>query len=157
MSPIFSVYQQPVSFVHVVLKLAGVKVKVLMREAETGSLNVRFGRGRKPVSTESNRESCTLGGRGQSASNVQASASVRLEAEALDLPRSTVQKIMRKFSVTIHASFNLCRNCFHIFRDTTSVLTAVSCSFEVGSRMALEYPLDRRSTLSFTGSVNTHN
>ncbi|GFX44286.1 DUF4817 domain-containing protein [Trichonephila clavipes] len=61
---------------------------------ETGSLNVRSGRGRKRVSAEAIEESCTSGGRGQNI-NVQASTSVRRVAEALDLPRSTVQKIMR--------------------------------------------------------------
>ncbi|GFU29319.1 uncharacterized protein TNCV_3335011 [Trichonephila clavipes] len=81
---------------------------------ETGSLNVRSGRGRKPVSAEV-IEKVALQVEEDKASNVQASISVRLVAEALDLPRSTVQKIMRNtFSVTIHTSFNLCRNCFHM-------------------------------------------
>ncbi|GFX18758.1 uncharacterized protein TNCV_3019161 [Trichonephila clavipes] len=62
---------------------------------ETGSLNVRSGRGRKPVSAEA-IEKVALHVEEDKASNVQASnKSVRLEAEALDLPRSTVQKIMR--------------------------------------------------------------
>ncbi|GFW11358.1 hypothetical protein TNCV_3808781 [Trichonephila clavipes] len=57
---------------------------------ETGSLNVRSGRGRKPVSTEA-IEKVALQVEEDKASNVQASTSV---AEALDLPHSTVQKIM---------------------------------------------------------------
>ncbi|GFX75086.1 DUF4817 domain-containing protein [Trichonephila clavipes] len=61
---------------------------------ETGSLNVLSGRGRKPVSTEA-IEKVALQVEEDKASNVQASTSVRLVAEALDLPRSTVQKIMR--------------------------------------------------------------
>ncbi|GFW89383.1 uncharacterized protein TNCV_3966731 [Trichonephila clavipes] len=61
---------------------------------ETGSLNVRSGRGRKPVSTEA-IEKVALQVEEDKASNVQASTSVRLVSEALDLPRSTVQKIMR--------------------------------------------------------------
>ncbi|GFV88515.1 transposable element tc3 transposase [Trichonephila clavipes] len=59
-----------------------------------GSLNFRSGRGRKPVSTEA-IEKVALQVKEDKASNVQASTSVRLVAEALDLPRSTVQKIMR--------------------------------------------------------------
>ncbi|GFW33352.1 transposable element Tcb1 transposase [Trichonephila clavipes] len=54
-----------------------------------------FWKRKKTCFCGSNRERCTSGGRGQSTSNVQASTSVRLVAEALDLPRSTVQKIMR--------------------------------------------------------------
>ncbi|GFY36438.1 uncharacterized protein TNCV_26361 [Trichonephila clavipes] len=61
---------------------------------ETGSLNVRSGRGRKPVSAEA-IEKVTLQVEEDKASNVQASANVRRVTEALDLPRSTVQKIMR--------------------------------------------------------------
>ncbi|GFT97857.1 uncharacterized protein TNCV_2167671 [Trichonephila clavipes] len=61
---------------------------------ETGSLNVRSGRGRKPVSTEA-IEKVSLLVEEDKASNVQASTSVNRMAEALDLTRSTAQKIMR--------------------------------------------------------------
>ncbi|GFW36722.1 uncharacterized protein TNCV_1220541 [Trichonephila clavipes] len=61
---------------------------------ETGSLNVRSGRGRKPVSTEA-IEKVALQVEEDKASNMQASTSVRHVAEALDRPRSTVQKITR--------------------------------------------------------------
>ncbi|GFT70104.1 uncharacterized protein TNCV_2785261 [Trichonephila clavipes] len=61
---------------------------------ETGWLNFRSGRGRKPVSAEA-MEKVALHVEEDKASNVQASTSVRLVAEALYLPRSTVQKIMR--------------------------------------------------------------
>ncbi|GFV82083.1 transposable element Tcb2 transposase [Trichonephila clavipes] len=61
---------------------------------ETGSLNVPSGRGKKPVSTEA-IEKLTLQVEEDKASNVQASTSVRFVAEALGLPRATVQKIMR--------------------------------------------------------------
>ncbi|GFT93601.1 uncharacterized protein TNCV_677391 [Trichonephila clavipes] len=61
---------------------------------ETGSLNVRSGRGKKPVSTEA-IEKVALQVEEDKSSNVLASTSVRRLAEALDLPRSTVQKIMR--------------------------------------------------------------
>ncbi|GFX59907.1 uncharacterized protein TNCV_4984201 [Trichonephila clavipes] len=61
---------------------------------ETGSLNVRSGRGKKPVSTEA-IEKVALQVEEDKSSNVLASTSVCRVAEALDLPRSTVQKIMR--------------------------------------------------------------
>ncbi|GFX79959.1 uncharacterized protein TNCV_2059771 [Trichonephila clavipes] len=80
---------------------------------ETGSLNVRSGRGKKSVSAEA-IEKVALQVEEDKSSNVLASTIVRRVAEALDLPRSTVQKIMRNILVTIHTSFNLCRNCFHM-------------------------------------------
>ncbi|GFV27384.1 uncharacterized protein TNCV_3795791 [Trichonephila clavipes] len=61
---------------------------------ETGSLNVRSGRGKKPVSAEA-IEKVALQVEEDKVSNVLASTSVRLVAKALDLPRYTVQKIMR--------------------------------------------------------------
>ncbi|GFU63886.1 uncharacterized protein TNCV_2313921 [Trichonephila clavipes] len=61
---------------------------------ETGSLNIPSGRGRKPVSAEA-IEKVALLVEEDKASNVQASTSFRLVAEALELPRSTIQKIMR--------------------------------------------------------------
>ncbi|GFU79343.1 uncharacterized protein TNCV_2138661 [Trichonephila clavipes] len=61
---------------------------------ETRSLNVRSGRGRKPVSTEAT-EKVALQVEEDKSSNVLASTSVRRVEEALDLPHSTVQKIMR--------------------------------------------------------------
>ncbi|GFW76285.1 uncharacterized protein TNCV_1580641 [Trichonephila clavipes] len=61
---------------------------------ETGLLNLRSGRGRKPVSVEV-IEKVALQVEEDKASNVQASTSVRHVAEALYLSRSTVQKIMR--------------------------------------------------------------
>ncbi|GFT22604.1 uncharacterized protein TNCV_2983731 [Trichonephila clavipes] len=66
----------------------------MVTKFETGSLNIRSGRGRKPVSAEA-IEKVALQVEEDKASNVQASTSVRLVAESLDLPRSTVQKIMR--------------------------------------------------------------
>ncbi|GFX16657.1 transposable element tc3 transposase [Trichonephila clavipes] len=61
---------------------------------ETGSLNVRSGRGKKLVSTKA-IEKVALQVEEDKSSNVLARASARRVAEALDLPRSTVQKIMR--------------------------------------------------------------
>ncbi|GFX41555.1 transposable element tc3 transposase [Trichonephila clavipes] len=61
---------------------------------ETGSLNVRSGRGKKPVSADA-IEKVELQVEEDKSSNVLDSTSVRRVAEALDLPRSTVQKIMR--------------------------------------------------------------
>ncbi|GFV78977.1 retrovirus-related Pol polyprotein from transposon 412 [Trichonephila clavipes] len=58
------------------------------------SLNVRSERGKKPVSAEA-IEKVALQVEGDKSSNVLASTSVRRVAEALDLPRSNVQKLMR--------------------------------------------------------------
>ncbi|GFW82071.1 uncharacterized protein TNCV_772001 [Trichonephila clavipes] len=61
---------------------------------ETTSLNVRSGRGKKPVSAEA-IENVALQVEEDKSSNVLTSTSVRRVADALDLTRSTVQKIMR--------------------------------------------------------------
>ncbi|GFW06585.1 uncharacterized protein TNCV_2189181 [Trichonephila clavipes] len=61
---------------------------------ETESLNVRSGRGGKPVSAEA-IEKVALQVEEDKAFNVQASTSVCRVEEALDLPRTTVQKLMR--------------------------------------------------------------
>ncbi|GFU55435.1 uncharacterized protein TNCV_2550231 [Trichonephila clavipes] len=61
---------------------------------ETGSFNVHSGRGKKPVCAEA-IEKVALQVEEDKSSTVLASASVCRVAEALDLPRSTVQKIMR--------------------------------------------------------------
>ncbi|GFT35427.1 uncharacterized protein TNCV_922461 [Trichonephila clavipes] len=63
---------------------------------ETGSLNVRSGRGKKSVCAEA-IEKVALQVEEDKSSNVLVSTSVHRVAEALDLPRSTVQKIMRNF------------------------------------------------------------
>ncbi|GFU78910.1 uncharacterized protein TNCV_307511 [Trichonephila clavipes] len=78
---------------------------------ETGSLNVLSGRGRKHVSAEA-KEKVALQVEEDKSSNVQASTTVRRVAEALDLPRSPVQKIILRISSgqTKHA-FIWTHNC----------------------------------------------
>ncbi|GFX82136.1 transposable element tc3 transposase [Trichonephila clavipes] len=61
---------------------------------ETGSLNVRSRRGRKPVSAEA-IEKVAIQVEDDKSSKVQSSTTVRHVAEVLDLPHSTVQRIMR--------------------------------------------------------------
>ncbi|GFX03658.1 hypothetical protein TNCV_2112301 [Trichonephila clavipes] len=80
---------------------------------ETGSLNVRSGRGRKPVSAGA-IEKVALQVEEDKASNVQASTSVRLVAEAWICLVQLSRRSCETFSVTIHTSFNLCRSCFHM-------------------------------------------
>ncbi|GFV60772.1 uncharacterized protein TNCV_1780761 [Trichonephila clavipes] len=76
-------------------ELTAINLRLMVTKfEETGSLNVRSGRGRKSVSAEA-IEKVALQVEEDKASNVQASTSARRVAEALDLPRSTVQKIMR--------------------------------------------------------------
>ncbi|GFW84553.1 uncharacterized protein TNCV_457341 [Trichonephila clavipes] len=67
----------------------------MVDEDGIGIVECSFWKKKKPCFYGSNRESCTSQVEEDKASNVQASTSVRLVAEALDLPRSTVQKIMR--------------------------------------------------------------
>ncbi|GFU51011.1 DUF4817 domain-containing protein [Trichonephila clavipes] len=82
---------------------------------ETGSLNVRSGRGKKPVSTEA-IEKVALQVEENKSSNVLAS-SVQVFAVWQKHWICLVQLSRRSCetsSVTIHTSFNLCRNCFHM-------------------------------------------
>ncbi|GFX80257.1 uncharacterized protein TNCV_2642731 [Trichonephila clavipes] len=72
-----------------------------------------FWKRKKPVSAEA-IEKVELQVEEDKASNVQASTSVRLVAETLDLPRLTFQKIMRNILRYYPYNFNLCRNCFHM-------------------------------------------
>ncbi|GFT03614.1 uncharacterized protein TNCV_3135801 [Trichonephila clavipes] len=115
---------------------------------EIGSLNVRSGRGRKPVSAEA-IEKVALQVEEDKASNVQASSSIPFVAEALDLSRLTVRKIMRNILRYYLYKLQLCRNCFHMI----SRLDICShCSFLLVWKLiqnGLGIPSDRRSTLSF--------
>ncbi|GFY07980.1 hypothetical protein TNCV_2580121 [Trichonephila clavipes] len=76
---------------------------MVIKFEETGSLNVRSGRGIKPVSAEA-KEKVALQVKEDKTSNVQASTSVRLVAEALDLPRSTVHHAKHSQLLSIQAS-----------------------------------------------------
>ncbi|GFW64372.1 uncharacterized protein TNCV_273961 [Trichonephila clavipes] len=67
---------------------------MVIKFEETGSLNVRSGRGKKPVSAEA-IEKVALQVEEDKSSNMLASTSVRRVEEALVRSRSTVQKIMR--------------------------------------------------------------
>ncbi|GFX29753.1 uncharacterized protein TNCV_2750871 [Trichonephila clavipes] len=106
------------------LTAKNLRLKVTKFE-ETGLLNVRSGRGKKPVSVEA-IEKVALQVEEDKSSNVLASTSVRCVAEALDLPRSTVRRSCETSSVTIHKSFNLCRNCFHMI---SRLYICSNCSF----------------------------
>ncbi|GFV79825.1 uncharacterized protein TNCV_1726501 [Trichonephila clavipes] len=66
---------------------------ILTKFEETGLFKVRSGRGKKPVSAEA-IEKVSLQVEEDKSSNVLASTSVLRVEETLDLPRSTVQKMM---------------------------------------------------------------
>ena len=62
---------------------------------KTGSFNVSSGRGRKPVSVDQ-IEKGALQVEDDKTINVHGSTSIRREAEAEDMPHSTVQNIIRR-------------------------------------------------------------
>ncbi|GFV37096.1 uncharacterized protein TNCV_3111981 [Trichonephila clavipes] len=123
---------------------------------ETGSLNVRSGRGRKPVSTEV-IEKAALQVKEDKASNVQASTSVRLVAEA-DLPRSTVQKIMRNILRYYPYKLHLVQELLPLDFETRHLF---SRQFLARLEVDPEWPWNILWTdeahFHLDGSVNTHN
>ncbi|GFV41160.1 transposable element tc3 transposase [Trichonephila clavipes] len=124
---------------------------------ETGSLNVCSGRGRKPVSTEA-IEKVALQVEEDKASNVQASTSVRLVAEALDLPRSTVQKIMRNILRYYPYKLQLVQELLpHHFETRHLFALQFLARLEVDPEWPWNILWTDEAHFHLDGSVNTHN
>ncbi|GFW89840.1 uncharacterized protein TNCV_2424971 [Trichonephila clavipes] len=124
---------------------------------ETGSLNVRSGRGRKPVSTEAIVK-VALQVKEDKASNVQASASVRHVAEALDLPRSTVQKIMRNILCYYPYKLQLVQEVLlHDFETRHLFSLQFLARLEVDLELPWNILWTDEAHFHLDDSVNTHN
>ncbi|GFY19244.1 uncharacterized protein TNCV_4226081 [Trichonephila clavipes] len=124
---------------------------------ETRSLNVRSGRGRKPVSAEA-IEKVALQVEDDNASNVQASTSVRLVAEALDLPRSTVQKIMRNILRYYPYKLQLVHELLpHDFETRHLFSLQFLARLEVDPEWPWNILWTHEAHFHLDGSVNTHN
>ncbi|GFW18776.1 uncharacterized protein TNCV_1370301 [Trichonephila clavipes] len=124
---------------------------------ETGSLNVRSGRGRKPVSAEA-IEKVTLQVEEDKASNVQGSTSVRLVAEALDLPRSTVQKMMRNILRYYPYKLQLVQEKLpHDFETRHLFSLQFLAYLEVDPEWPWNILWTDEAHFHLDGSVNTHN
>ncbi|GFV34778.1 uncharacterized protein TNCV_1450821 [Trichonephila clavipes] len=105
----------------------------------------------------SNRESCTSGGRGQT-SNVQASTSVRLVAEALDLPHSTVQKIMRNILRYYPYKLQFVQELLpHDFETRHLFSLQFLARLEVDPERPWNILWTDEAHFHLDGSVNTHN
>ncbi|GFU64910.1 uncharacterized protein TNCV_785611 [Trichonephila clavipes] len=124
---------------------------------EKGSLNVRSGRGKKPVSAEA-IEKVALQVEEDKSSNVLASTSVRRVAEALDLPRSTVQKIMRNIHRYYPYKLQFVQELLPHDFETRHLF---SLQFLAGLEVDPEWPWNILWTdeahFHLDGSVNTHN
>ncbi|GFX33094.1 DUF4817 domain-containing protein [Trichonephila clavipes] len=124
---------------------------------ETGSLNVRSGRGRKPVSTEA-IEKVALQVEEDKGSNVQVSTSVRLVAEALDLPRSTVQKIMRNILHYYPYMLQLVQELLpHDFETRHLFSLQFLARLEIDPEWPWNILWTDEAHFHLDGSVNTHN
>ncbi|GFU86746.1 transposable element tc3 transposase [Trichonephila clavipes] len=124
---------------------------------ETGSLNVRSGRVRKPVSTEA-KEKVVLQVEEDKTSNMQASTSVRLVAEALDLPRSTVQKIMRNILRYYPYKLQLVQELLlHDFETRHLFSLQALVRFKVDPEWPWNILWTDEARFHLAGSVNTHN
>ncbi|GFT87757.1 uncharacterized protein TNCV_4001031 [Trichonephila clavipes] len=167
---------------------------------ETGSLNVRSGRGRKPVSAEATEKvalqveedkavmylplevhpskyqrelevvAINSGPKNPKdllkkrrvirlkASNVQASTSVRLVAEALDLPRSTVQKIMRNILRYYPYKLQLVQELLPRDFETRHLFSLQFLArLEVDTECPWNILWTDEAHFHLDGSVNTHN
>ncbi|GFX97126.1 uncharacterized protein TNCV_556161 [Trichonephila clavipes] len=124
---------------------------------ETGSLNVRSGRGKKPVSAEA-IEKVALQVEEDKSSNVLASTSVRRVEEALDLPCSTVQKIMR--NILRYYPYKL-QFVQELLPRDFETLHLFSLQFLARLEVVPEWPWNILWTdeahFHLDGSVNTHN
>ncbi|GFX71240.1 DUF4817 domain-containing protein [Trichonephila clavipes] len=124
---------------------------------ETGSLNVRSGRGGKPIFVEVIKK-VALQVEEDKASNVQASTSVRLVAEALDLPRSTVQKIMRNIISYYPYKLQLVHELLlHDFETRHLFSLQFLARFEVDPEWPWNILWTDEAHFHLDGSVNTHN
>ncbi|GFX71381.1 uncharacterized protein TNCV_2453921 [Trichonephila clavipes] len=124
---------------------------------ETGSLNVRPGKGRKPVSAEA-IEKDALQVEEDKSSNVQASTSVRLVAEALDLPRSIVHKIMRNILRYYPYKLQLVQELLpHDFETRHLFSLQFLASLEVDPEWPWNILWIDEAHFHLDGSVNTHN
>ncbi|GFT13985.1 transposable element tc3 transposase [Trichonephila clavipes] len=124
---------------------------------ETGSLNVRSGRGRKPISAEA-IEKVALQAEEDKASNVPASTSVRLVAEAFDLPRSTVQKIMRNILLYYPYKLQLVQELLpHDFETRHLFSLQFLARLEVDPEWPWNILRTDEAHFHLDGSVNTHN
>ncbi|GFT89401.1 uncharacterized protein TNCV_4386871 [Trichonephila clavipes] len=123
---------------------------------ETGSLNARFGRGRS-VSAEA-IEKVTLQVEEDKASNVQASTSDRHVAEALDLPRSTVQEIMRNILRYYPYRLQLAQELLpHDFETRHLFSLQFLARLEVDPEWPWNILWSDEAHFHLDGSVNTHN
>ncbi|GFX75742.1 uncharacterized protein TNCV_2237151 [Trichonephila clavipes] len=123
---------------------------------ETGSLNVRSRRGRKPVTAEA-IEKVALQVEEDKASNVKASTIVRREEEALDLTRSTVQKITRNILLYYLYKLQLVQELLPRYFDTRHLF---SLHFLARLEVDPDWPWNILCTdeahFHLDGSVNTH-
>ncbi|GFT26553.1 uncharacterized protein TNCV_3603971 [Trichonephila clavipes] len=106
----------------------------------------------------SNRESSTSGGRGQITSNVLASTSVRRVAEALDTPRSTVQKIMRNILRYYPYKLQFVQELLpHDFETRHLFSLQFLARLEVDPEWPWNILWTDEAHFHLDGSVNTHN
>ncbi|GFT50973.1 uncharacterized protein TNCV_1174031 [Trichonephila clavipes] len=124
---------------------------------KTGSLNVRSGRGKKPVSAEAIEE-VALQVEEDKSSNMLASTSVRRVAEGLHLPRSTVQKIMRNIFRYYPYKLQFVQELLsHDFETRHLFSLQFLARLEVDPEWPWNIPWTDEAHFHLDGSVNTHN
>jgi hypothetical protein len=131
--------------------------KMVAKFEETGSFNIRSGRGRKSVSAEV-VENVALRVEEDKASNEQASTSVRRVAEALDLPRSTVHTVMRNILRYYPYKLQFVQKLLtHDFETRQRFSLQFLARFEVDTEWPWNILWTDEAHFHLDGSVNTHN
>ena len=124
---------------------------------ETGSFNVRPGRGRKPVSTEA-IENVALKVEEVKDSNMHASTSARRVAEELDMPLSTVLKILHNvLRYYPYKLQNVQKLLPHDFETRHRFSLQFLARLEVDSEWPWNILWTDEAHFHLDGSVNTHN
>ncbi|GFV36460.1 transposable element tc3 transposase [Trichonephila clavipes] len=124
---------------------------------ETGSLNVRSERRKKPVSADA-IEKVALQVEEDKSSNVLTSTSVRRVAEAMDLPRSTVQQIMRSILRYYPYKLQFVQELLpHDFETRHLFSLQFLARLEVDREWPWNILWTDKAHFHLDGSVNTHN
>lgn len=138
------------------LTVKGLRLMVAKFE-KTGSFNVSRGRGRKPVSVD-RIEEVALQVEEDKSSNIHASTSIRRVAEAVDMPRSTVQSIIRRILRYYPYKLQLVQELLpHDFDSRHLFSLQFLARLHVDSEWPWNILWTDEANFHLDGSVNTHN
>ncbi|GBM02986.1 hypothetical protein AVEN_14502-1 [Araneus ventricosus] len=118
-------------------------LKKMIDKFESGSFDLKCGRGRKAITSTSVEDVATALQKASSCALETCSA--RGISRTLDMPVSTVHKILRNILQAIHSKLRMFRSWFLLTCQNEKLPLAISCSNGSGRCMAMEHFVDRRS------------